>query len=347
VWCSPVGSRSENLPPSDVTAAINQVDAGYVTGERSDIGSASVQPKVSIVVPVFDTERYLGGCLESLVRQTIDEVEIIVVDDRSPGDVKGAVAAVAAGDSRVRLLPLAHNVGVMEARHVGALAARAQYLTFVDPDDEVEPTFVEVLLEAAVTHGADVVECSFSLVDNGATRVVRRSEPGMLEGPSVLQGFLSGRMNNAVWNKLFRADLWRRATAPEVRRIGFAQDLLCVFLVAEQCDRYVRIDDALYRYLPREGSVTKAVEPERVVAQLRGLDAVYRTVRAHLAERFEPIDPVRSLFDREFVEVAKQLLELSGRASGGSPLGIPGLPPTPLSLGLMGSVAFRALEERP
>ena len=333
--------ETTRLAPSPLFLPLTPLGCGR--GEPVVVGSAPVQPQVSIVVPVFGTERYLGRCLSSLTSQTLAAIEIIVVDDGSPGDVAGVVAAAAAGDSRVRLLALPGNVGTMEARHIGALAARAPFLAFVDADDEVEPEYAEMLLATAVAHGADVVECAFTLVDDGAARIVRRSEAGVLDGSAVVDGFLRGRMNNAVWNKLFRSDLWRRATAPEVRRVEFAQDLLCVFLVALQCERYVRIDTSLYRYLPRDGSVTKAVSPERVAARLMALDSVYRTVRDRLAQRSEHIDPVRSLFDREFVAVTRELLDLSRDEAAI----VPGVPPTPRLLGLMGSVAFSALVDAP
>jgi len=104
---------------------------------------SSTSPLVSVVVPVYRTEAYLEGCLASLLGQTLRDIELIVVDDDSPGDVVSVVARAAAGDSRIRVLRHPENRGVGLARVTGARAARGRYLALVDSDDEVSERFLE------------------------------------------------------------------------------------------------------------------------------------------------------------------------------------------------------------
>lgn len=114
--------------------------------------------KVSIIVPVYNVEKYLPRCVASLRAQTLADIEIILVDDGSPDGCPQMCDRFAAEDARIRVVHKA-NGGVSDARNAGIAAARGKYLAFVDSDDFAEPEMFGTMLETAVSHDCDVVIC--------------------------------------------------------------------------------------------------------------------------------------------------------------------------------------------
>lgn len=109
------------------------------------IQSNAAQPKVSIVVPVYNSRQYLARCLDSLLGQTVSEIEVVLVDDGSTDGSSLTCDGWADIDSRIRVIHK-ENGGLSDARNCGALGARAPYIAFVDSDDSVDLDFCESLL---------------------------------------------------------------------------------------------------------------------------------------------------------------------------------------------------------
>lgn len=134
----------------------------------------SARPLVSFVLPAFNVGPYLDQCMESVVGQTMGDFEAIVVDDGSTDDTLGRARAWAERDRRIRVIHQA-NGGVARARNAGMDAARGEWLAFVDPDDWLEPRYLELLLEEAGRTGADRVECDlFRCDDRTGRETIRR-----------------------------------------------------------------------------------------------------------------------------------------------------------------------------
>lgn len=276
-------------------------------------------PSVSIVVPVFGTEASMARCLRSLRRQTFGDIDVIVVDDGSPGDPASIVADVAGSDARFRVLRHAHNLGVMHARLTGARGAAAPYLAFVDPDDEVEDWYVEVLHAAATRHNADLVQCAITIFDPDARVINRGGETHQLNNGDILRGLLGGEMSNSLCNKLIRTSTWHAATEPLSKidtPVPFGQDLLCLFHVAMHSVRYAHVPEAGYRYMPQDENTTATGEIDRLVRNLVSLNEVHRMIGAELMKRSEPTSLVQQFFDREFRVVSGEMLHRISRRLG-------------------------------
>lgn len=130
-----------------------------MTEQRSD------PPLVSVIIPVHNAERYLTQCLDSVLAQTLAEIEVIVVDDASSDASPEVLARYAAVDARVRIITQSRNQGVSAARNAGIAAARGAFLAFVDADDLVDPTMFDALHGAAVDLGVEVLACGIRVVD--------------------------------------------------------------------------------------------------------------------------------------------------------------------------------------
>lgn len=127
-----------------------------------------MQPKVSIIVPVYCVEKYLHACVDSLLAQTLEDIEIILVDDGSP-DQSGKIAdEYAEKDSRIKVIHQS-NAGLGPARNTGMEAATGEYIGFVDSDDWVKPDMFVRLYQEAVRNDADIVVGGYQEVKDGIT----------------------------------------------------------------------------------------------------------------------------------------------------------------------------------
>lgn len=117
-------------------------------------------PKVSVVVPIYKVEKYLHQCVDSILGQTLTDIEVILVDDGSPDSCPAIVDEYAAADSRVIAIHQP-NGGYGKAVNTGIARATAPYIGIIEPDDFIEPAMYATLLQAAEAHQADVVKCWF------------------------------------------------------------------------------------------------------------------------------------------------------------------------------------------
>ncbi|MFC8598556.1 CDP-glycerol glycerophosphotransferase family protein [Isoptericola sp. NPDC057191] len=166
---------------------------------------------VSVVVPVYNVERYVGECLESILAQTHRRLEVVVVDDGSPDDSISVVQAIAARDRRVRVVRQ-ENGGLGAARNTGVRHARGAMLCFVDSDDTVPPNAVEAMVTSLTRSGSDFAVGSL-LRDTSGGRYMppwarklhdrTRTSVTIADEPDVLK-------NVFAWTKLFRTEYFRR-----------------------------------------------------------------------------------------------------------------------------------------
>jgi succinoglycan biosynthesis protein ExoO len=131
-------------------------------------GGGSVLPKVSVIVPAHNVERYVEGAVASALAQTLGELEVIVVDDASDDDTARVVAAI--GDRRLQLLRNERNGGPAQARNRALQAAKGEWIAFLDADDWFAPERLEVLLRLATEAGTDLVADDMYLIRDGADR---------------------------------------------------------------------------------------------------------------------------------------------------------------------------------
>lgn len=122
-----------------------------------------MKPKVSIIVPCYGVEKYLDRCMESLVNQTLREIEIILVDDMSPDRVPEMCDDWAKKDDRIKVIHKEKNEGLGYARNTGLEMATGEYVAFVDSDDYVDTGMYETLYEAAKNYSCDMVFCGVNV----------------------------------------------------------------------------------------------------------------------------------------------------------------------------------------
>ena len=201
---------------------------------------------VSLVVPVYNVFPYLEECLQSLVRQTLQEIEIICVDDASTDGSGEMLARYAEEDPRIRLIRLPANSSACVARARGVKASRGKYIMFVDPDDYLDVNACRELAGRIRKAGCDMLHFTTKVIGddaNGArgiyvNHMVNPREKSV-DGDLVTACFEEKKFGFQLWNKIYRGDLVRKAmeSCPE-EYLPKAQDLLAFFMIAYEAKSY-------------------------------------------------------------------------------------------------------------
>ena len=182
-------------------------------------------PTVSVIVPVYKAQQTLARCVDSILRQTCRDLELLLVDDGSPDGSPELCDALAASDPRVKTIHKP-NGGPGSARNRGIAESTGEWIAFVDADDWIDENCLESMLTAALLRGADAVFANYNDVDGDrrAPRTFYREER-VLQAQEVLKGLLRRfDIPSAMWGKLFRAEAVRSVRVDERLRIG--EDLL-------------------------------------------------------------------------------------------------------------------------
>lgn len=175
-------------------------------------------PKISIIVPIYKAEDYLHRCVDSLLAQTFQDFEILLIDDGSP-DKSGEICDIyALKDSRVRVFHK-ENGGVSSARQLGIDNASGEYTIHADPDDWVEPTMLEELYATSKKEDADMVICDY-YEDYTDKSIYIKQEPSSLDSDIVLKELFK-KLYGSCWNKLIKRSCYNKYN------VSFPLDLTC------------------------------------------------------------------------------------------------------------------------
>ena len=203
--------------------------------------------KISIIVPVYNTAKYLERCVDSIVAQTYTEWELLLIDDGSTDDSAAICNEYAAKDERIRVFHK-ENGGVSSARNLGLDNAQGEWITFVDSDDYIEENFLKSF-EGNLD--ADLVVGNSTWLDNGGAEInsYNISLIGMSREKLISRYLYSG-MFNMSWGKLYKASLIRRYGIRFNEIMRFAEDLCFVYQFLSYSKKITSVVDTPFcRYL--------------------------------------------------------------------------------------------------
>lgn len=217
-------------------------------------------PKVSVIVPVFNCEQYLERCLESLRAQTLQNIEVILVNNGSTDGSGDILRRYAEEDSRFVLFEQ-ENMGIQGSRNRGLAEARGDYVGFVDADDFVEPSMFSLLLEKAASTESDISICDYRMTYRGhETKGVLGLSDEVTEvsglGRDIFYLRYFGK-NPVVWNKLYRRSLLIENGLHF--EVGHGEDLLFHLRLLPYVKRLCVSSQALYHYVQRHASAAHSL----------------------------------------------------------------------------------------
>jgi glycosyltransferase involved in cell wall biosynthesis len=212
--------------------------------------------KISIIVPVYNVEKYLSACIESIINQTYQNLEIILVDDGATDNSSQICDAYALKDSRIKVLH-EKNAGSAEARNKGLQEATGDFIAFVDSDDLISAGFYQRLLNVLVENNADIVECGYyTFVCAPELTKISRSEkdvaPEIYETEKALELLMKENLKQVVWNKIYRKEVLAEIKFPTGK---FIDDEYWTYKVFGNSRKTVKIYDVMYFYRQVKGSI--------------------------------------------------------------------------------------------
>lgn len=205
-----------------------------------------MQPKVSVIMPVYNAQQTLRRSVDSILSQTLRDIEIILIDDGSI-DQSGKICDIyKKADSRVRVVHQP-NLGVSVARQKGIEAATGNYIIHVDSDDYAEPEMLEKLYKSALESGSDMVICDYFETNNERERYVRQC-PKSFDCSDIIDDILFQRLHGVCWNKLVLKRFIREKNITFSNGVQYSEDTLFNLLILNNSAKVSYLPEAFYHY---------------------------------------------------------------------------------------------------
>jgi glycosyltransferase involved in cell wall biosynthesis len=209
---------------------------------------------ISVIVPVYNVEQYLNRCIESIVNQTYQNLEIILVDDGSPDNCPIMCDEWAKKDIRIKVIHK-ENGGLSDARNTGMAVATGEYISFIDSDDWIAPQFYEKLLEALHQDDSDIAACSVEMIweDGSPSRMLTEKVSCVLRRHEAQAELLAeSKLKQPVWYKLYRTSIIKHI---EFEKEKYHEDVFWSYQAVGQAKKVSIIDYIGYFYWQRTGSI--------------------------------------------------------------------------------------------
>ena len=219
--------------------------------------------KISFIIPCYNVEKYLPKCIDSLMNQTLPDIEAIFINDGSPDNCLKILKDYRKKYGDKIVIIDKKNEGVWRGRKDGIKKAKGEFIGFVDSDDYVTPDFAAKLYNAAIKNHADIAVCGFDRIDLDTGKlysremckpkhknIIIKNNPGLLL-----------ELNGAPWNKIYKAELLKNMA--ELQHIPpVLDDMMFLQLIYINANKITFIPDSLNRYMVRKDSIINTVEPK-------------------------------------------------------------------------------------
>jgi glycosyltransferase involved in cell wall biosynthesis len=253
-------------------------------------GGINLNELISIIVPVYNVEKYLARCIDSILGQTYDNLQIILVNDGSPDNSPVICEEYAKRDSRIEVINK-QNGGLSDARNTGIELAQGEYIAFIDSDDYVHQRYIENMYDCIKRDNSDMCVCRYNKVEEGNENLdIILNEPE--SSNTYLQGLHSAEaimktmdtkdseFHVVAWNKLYCIELFNYIKYP----VGcLHEDEFIIHRLFASCNSISIIPDVLYFYLQRFDSITGNMFSVR---RLDALDAFNDRIHFYLENKF-------------------------------------------------------------
>jgi glycosyltransferase involved in cell wall biosynthesis len=276
--------------------------------------ATATQPLISVIVPVYKSEKYLRKCVESIRSQTYQNLEIILVDDESP-ESSGAIAdEYAALDQRVSVIHKTFGP-LSSSRNAGLDIANGEFAAFVDSDDYIEPAMYEKLYSAISNSNADVAVCGFSLVYEDYSGYVKAPQISKIYPTELYKEYLRNYLAYfplmaCAWNKLFRRSFLENSLVPCGSALRFNEELkYCedVWFSADWSEAanngVVFVPENLYNYT-QSVNTTSLAKSDVVESELASFKHLSEAMLRLLPDEHKKIEKLSLFIEREKKMVA-------------------------------------------
>ena len=246
--------------------------------------------KISIIVPVFNVEKYLSKCIESLVKQTYKNIEILLINDGSQDNSLNICKEWEKKDGRIKVFSQ-RNQGLSEARNTGIKNAKGNYICFVDSDDLVLSDFIEILYYLIKKYGCEIAQVNFiEKTDDEIEKKINIEKQifneKILSSRDMIKGLTTNdhKKNVIVWNKIYKKELFENLSFKNGK---IYEDEFFTWKVFMKCKKIAVSDKILYVYRIRKNSIMNLQRKKISIKNLDYLEA--------LEERMETFKNIRDM----------------------------------------------------
>ena len=207
---------------------------------------------ISIIVPIYNVEKYLDKCLESIVNQTYKNMEIILVNNGSTDNSLSIAKSWQYQDNRIKVFSI-DNKGVSYARNYGIKVSNGNYIAFVDSDDWIDRDMYETLMNGIVEYDADIAQCSYYINSKNKQVLIKKGKENLLlnNTEGVINVLTADIFFPAIWNKLYK----KKIITENFKKLNIAEDRLFNIEVFKNAKSSIYIDECKYHYYQRNDSV--------------------------------------------------------------------------------------------
>ncbi len=238
-------------------------------------------PEISIIIPVYNSEKYLRACLDSVLDQTFTDFELILVDDGSPDRCGGICDEYADKDERVRVCHI-ENSGSSAARNYGIDRARGKYLGFIDSDDYIDKDMYRVLYDNLKKEDADLSMCGLYDVYGGEIiNMVEKPIYRTMDAEETILTVMEAKLTSVTpVNKLYKKELFKGIRYPVGEDSGEDASIIVELLL--RCKKTVMTTEQKYYYIHREGSITTRDFKPSDKSVIRAYKKNYNLIKEHV-----------------------------------------------------------------
>lgn len=268
------------------------------------------QPLISIIVPIYNVEKYLDECVKSIVNQTYKNLEIILVDDGSPDSCPQKCDEWSAKDKRIKVLHKP-NGGLSDARNAGIEASKGEFIMFVDSDDFVKDNIVGNLYSLLIKTTADVTCCGIFKYKNGESYPVYNEyikSDVSFTGLEQLKNILNLRTDFSAWGKLYRREAIGNHRFIKGR---YNEDIIFLFELYQSCNLISYTNNRFYYYRDTEGSITNTVS-NRTMDALKNANEMEAVV---ISKNLPVIDDIKNYKCRTYLEIGYSIQRANAQKS--------------------------------
>lgn len=237
---------------------------------------------ISIIIPVYKVEKYLEKCIQSVINQTYENLQIILVDDGSPDNCGKICDEYAKKDHRIEVIHKS-NGGLSDARNKGLEIAKGEYIGFVDSDDYIEADMYEVLYNLLKQYNADVSICNFYTVSQGKISI-KNADNGINEYNRIeilKEILLDKNIQSYAWNKLYKKELFDEIKYPIEKKY---EDIGTTFYLLEKCNKVVVTGKSEYYYINRQDSIVNNVTESTITDYIELIMQRYDYIEKNIKE---------------------------------------------------------------
>ena len=235
---------------------------------------------ISVIIPVYNVEKYIERCVKSVLNQTYQDFEILLINDGSTDNSGKICEELAFKHEQIRLIEQ-KNQGVSAARNIGIEKAKGEFLTFIDSDDFIDKNYLKILFDSLIKNNADISCCEYQRIGDVEIKKIKyRNKFYIFDKVDIIKLYL-GKELTGPWGKLYRKKVFSKIYFPIGKR---HEDIATIFKVILNAKKLVYTNDELYFYYKNVSSFTKQKFNKRNFDLIDAWNEVYILSRKYPVE---------------------------------------------------------------